>query len=58
MTLENINKKSEDEEIFLGLVQPRTAEMAKITRALVILAEEEYDEDEQSRFLNERKNFG
>ena len=32
--------------------------MAKITRSLVILAEEEYDEDQQSRFLNERKNFG
>ena len=32
--------------------------MAKITKSLVILAEEEYDEDQQSRFLNERKNFG
>lgn len=32
--------------------------MDKMTKALVILAEEEYDEDEQSRFLNERKNYG
>ncbi len=32
--------------------------MDKITKALVALAEEEYDEDQQSRFINERKNYG
>jgi hypothetical protein len=32
--------------------------MGKMVRALVILAEEEYDEDQQSKFLFERKNYG
>jgi hypothetical protein len=32
--------------------------MDKITKALVVLAEEEYDEDQQSRFINEKKNYG
>jgi hypothetical protein len=32
--------------------------MDKITKALIVMAEEEYDEDQQSRFINERKNFG
>ena len=32
--------------------------MDKMAKALVILAEEEYDEDEQSRFLDEKKNYG
>ena len=52
MVLENMNSLTEDEEIFLGLIKPREVEMAKITKSLVILAEEEYDEDQQSRFLN------
>ena len=32
--------------------------MDKIAKALVIMAEEEYDEDQQSRFINEKRNFG
>lgn len=32
--------------------------MDKIAKALVVLAEEEYDEDQQSRFIHERKNHG
>jgi hypothetical protein len=32
--------------------------MDKIAKALVVLAEEEYDEDQQSRFIHERKNYG
>ena len=32
--------------------------MAKIIHALVIIAEEEYDENQQSRFISERKDFG
>lgn len=32
--------------------------MDKITKALVVLAEEEYDEDQQSRFINQKKNYG
>jgi hypothetical protein len=32
--------------------------MNKIVKSLIVLAEEEYDEDQQSRFINEKKNFG
>lgn len=32
--------------------------MDKIVRALVVIAEEEYDEGQQSRFVNEKRDFG
>jgi hypothetical protein len=32
--------------------------MGKIVRSLIVLAEEEYDEDQQSRFISEKKNYG
>ena len=38
--------RTEDEEIFLSLIKPTDLEIDKMTKALVILAEEEYDEDE------------
>jgi len=39
-------------------VKPSELDMDKITKALVVMAEEEYDEDQQSRFINEHKNYG
>lgn len=32
--------------------------MGKIVKSLIVLAEEEYDENQQSRFVNEKRNFG
>lgn len=58
MILEAKSKKSEDDEIFLSLIKPTDQDMNKIVKSLIVLAEEEYDEDQQSRFINEKKNFG
>ena len=58
MVLENNKNRSEDQDIFFELIRPTELDMDKITKALVVLAEEEYDEDQQSRFINERKNYG
>ena len=58
MQLDRKQHRSETEDAFLDLVKPNELDMDKITKALVVLAEEEYDEDQQSRFINERKNYG
>ena len=58
MLLENKPNRTPNEDIFLELVRPNPLDMDKIAKALVVLAEEEYDEDQQSRFLHERKNYG
>jgi len=58
MKLEKNHHRNETEDIFLELIRPTELDMDKITKALVVLAEEEYDEDQQSRFINERKNYG
>jgi hypothetical protein len=52
MLLDNKKGKTETDDIFLELVKPNELDMSKITKALVIMAEEEYDEDQQSRFIN------
>lgn len=46
------------QSILYSLLKPKEAEMKKIINCLEILAEEEYDEDSHTRFLNEKKNTG
>lgn len=58
MVLDNNHHRNEEEDIFFELVKPTELDMDKIAKALVVLAEEEYDEDQQSRFIHERKNYG
>lgn len=58
MLLDNQHQRSEIDDIFLELIRPSELDMDKIAKALVVLAEEEYDEDQQSRFIHERKNYG
>jgi hypothetical protein len=36
----------------LKLIKPTDKDMTRIVQALIILAEEEYDEDQQTRFVN------
>lgn len=52
MLLDNTHPRSETDDVFLELIRPSELDMDKIAKALVVLAEEEYDEDQQSRFIN------
>ncbi len=51
-------KMTEEEVMLLEMIKPGEQEMGKIVQALIVLAEEEYDEDQQTRFVNEKKNYG
>jgi|JI6StandDraft_1071083.scaffolds.fasta_scaffold24239_2 hypothetical protein len=51
-------ERNVQQSILYSLMKPKETEMKKIINCLEILAEEEYDEDSHTRFLNEKKNTG